>query len=178
MAKTSHYKKSSKKGLSTIVTTVILVALSMAAIVLVWVFVNNLVKNEIKSSESCYGNYDKITINKQYTCYEKVGANYKLRFSLSIGDVQIDKVIVSVSSGGKVNGYTITNTPQLIANLVMYSGSNPTNVILPGKNAGLTYNATGFSANIDSIQIAPVIGGSLCEVSDSVSQIENCALII
>jgi len=175
MAKTSHYKK---KGLSTIVTTVILVALSMAAIVIVWLFVNNLVKSEIKNSESCYGNYDKVLINKQYTCYEKIGANYKLRFSLSIGDIQADKVIVSVSSGGNVNSYTITNTAQSIANLVMYSGSNPANVILPGKNAGVTYNATGFSSKIDSVQIAPIIGGSLCEVSDTITQIGDCSLLI
>jgi len=178
MSRKSHYKKTSKKGLSTIVTTVILVALSMAAVVIVWLFVNNLIKGEIKNSESCYGNYDKITINKQYTCYEKIGSNYKLRFGLSIGDVSVDNVIVSVSSGGNVNSYTITNTPQQITNLVMYSGSNPTNVILPGKNAGVTYNATGFSNMIDLVKIAPVIGGSLCEVSDSVSDIGNCALLV
>lgn len=197
MARKSRYKKNSKeenrkfssgqkstlflmknhKGLSAVVTTVLLIALSMAAIVLVWVFVNNMVKKQISGSESCYGNYDKVKINGQYTCYERISAtNYKLRFSLMIGDVQVDKVIVSVSSASAVKSYTIVNGTS-IPNLVMYSGTNPSIILLPGKNAGLTYNATGFSAKIDSIQIAPVIGGSLCEVSDSISDIEDCKLI-
>ncbi len=169
---------SKKKGLSTIVITVILVALSMAAIVLVWTFVNNLIKKQISSTESCFGNSDKVTINGQYTCYELIGSNnYKLRFSLSIGEVNIDKVTVAVSSGGNVKSYQITNTPQTIPNLVMYSGTNPSSVILPGKNSGVTYNATGFNAKIDSIQIAPTIGGNKCDASDSLSEIGNCALI-
>lgn len=177
MVKKLQYKKSSKRGLSAVVTTMILVALSMAAIVLVWVFVSNMVKKQIGSSESCYGNYDKVKINGQYTCYERVSAsNYNLRFSLAIGDIDVDKVIVSISSVGAVKSYTITNTPQVISGLKMYpSGINQVN--LSGKNAGLSYNATGFGGKIDSIQIAPVIGGNLCEVSDSLASIEDCKLI-
>ncbi len=167
-----------RSGLSTIVITVILVALSMAAIVLVWGFVNNMIKKQISSSESCFGNSEKVTLNTQYTCYEEIDStDYNLRFSLSIGDIQIDKVIISVASAGSVKSYQITNTPQDITNLVMYSGTNPTNIILPGENSGLTYNATGFNDKIDSIQIAPVIGGNLCGVSDSLSEIENCVLM-
>jgi len=171
-----HYNSSTKnrKGLSTIVVTLILVVLSMAAIVLVWGFVNNLLKKQIHSSESCFGNAEKITLNRQYTCYEQSGSNYKLRFSLSVGDINVSKIIVSVSSGGSVKSYQITNTAQTITNLVMYSGTTPANVILPGGNSGLTYNATGFTTKIDSIQIAPVISGTQCEVSDALSEIENC----
>jgi hypothetical protein len=167
-------KLHSKKGLSAIVITVILVALSMAAIVMVWAFVNNMIKKQISSSESCFGNAEKVTLNRQYTCYEQTGSSYKLRFSLSIGDVQVDRVIVSLSSAGTTKSYQITNLNQTIPNLVMYSGTNPTNVILPEKNAGLTYNVTGFTSKIDSIQIAPVIGETTCEVSDSLSEIDSC----
>lgn len=171
-------RSKSKKGLSTIVITVILIALSMAAIVLVWGFVNNLVKGQIKSSESCFGNYDKVQINGQYTCYKRVGTNYNLRFSLIIGDIDVDKVIVSISSESAVKSFEITNTNQTISGLEMYSPED-TNVILPGKNSGLTYNVTTlFSEKIDSIQIAPVINDDLCEVSDSISEIEDCDLFV
>jgi uncharacterized protein YxeA len=170
MAKKFH---SSKKGLSTIVITVILVALSMAAIVLVWGFVNNLIKKQISSSESCFGNAEKVSINRQYTCYEQSGNKYTLRFSLSVGDVKVNKIIVSVSSAGSVKSYSIVGGTT-IPGLVMYSGTNPKTIILPGKNSGLTYNATGFTSKIDSVQIAPVFGTTQCEVSDSFSEIENC----
>lgn len=170
-----QYKKYSKKGLSTIVITVILVALSMAAIAIVWSFVNNMIKTQIKNSESCFGNYDKVRINGQYTCYDS--SKGIARFSLMIGDVSVDKVVVSVSSSSAIKSYTITNTAQPITGLNMFSGATPANVILPGKNSGLTYNATGFTSKIDSIRIAPVIGGTQCEVSDSLSDIEDCVLI-
>jgi hypothetical protein len=166
-----------RKGLSTIVVTVILVALSMAAIVLVWSFVQNLIKKQISTSESCFGNSDKVTLNRQYTCYEKVGTAYKLRFSLAVGDVTVNKVIVSVSYGGNIKSYQITNTGQTITNLLMYSGTTPSIIVLPGKNAGLTYVGSGFDSKIDSVQIAPVIGETQCEASDSISEIVDCAFM-
>jgi hypothetical protein len=160
-----------KKGLSAIVITVILIALSMAAIVLVWVFVNNMIKGQIKSSESCFGNFDKVSINEQYTCYD--AAAQSIRFSLIVGDIDVDKIIVSVSSASAVKSYEITNTAGAVTGLLMYP-SGSTNIVLPGKNAGLTYRATGFTSTADLIQIAPVIGGTQCETSDSVSEIEPC----
>ncbi len=175
-----HKKNSGKflgdKGLSEIVTTVIMVALAMGAIILVWVFVNNMIKKEIKSSESCFGNFDKIKLNGQYTCYQEAGpGDFNFRFSLITGDIQVDKIIVSVSSASAVKSFEITNTAKEIAGLTMYP-SNITMVNLSGRNSGLTYRAAGFSDKIDSIQIAPVIGGSQCEVSDSISSVEPCIM--
>ena len=167
----------SKRGLSTIVVTLILVVLRMAAIALVWSFVSNLLKKQTAESEACFGNTEKISINRQYTCYEQISAsNYKLRFSLSVGDIKISKIVVSVSSAGSVKSYNIVNGTT-ISNLVMYSGTNPATILLPMENSGLTYNATGFNAKIDSLQIAPVISGTQCDVSDSVLEIENCVFM-
>ena len=174
----SASQRKNSKGLSTIVTTVILVAISIVAVALVWTFVGGLINKQIGNSKSCYGNTDKITLNKQYTCYEQIGtSSYKLRFSIGIQEVQVDKVVVSVSSGGAVKGYTITNTPQIISGLTMYSGANPTMIVLPGQDSGLTYNATGFTNVIDKIEITPTINGNSCGVSDSYSEIENCLLL-
>ncbi len=180
MARNLAYKKNSssnffqnKKGLSAVVITVILIALSMAAIVIVWTFVNNMVKKQISSSESCFGNFDKVKINQQYTCYEKISdTEYKIRFSLMIGDIETDKVIVSVSSANAIKSYEITNEDQQDIGLTTYPSGGE--VKLPEKNAGLTYIATGFNSAIDLIQIAPVIGGNQCEISDSLSYVEEC----
>ncbi len=165
--------KKNKKGLSAIVITVILVALSMAAIVLVWVFVSNMLNKQISSSESCFGNYDKVKLNGQYTCYDS--SEDTVRFSLIIGDIQVSKIIVSISSASAVKSYTLTNANQSVTGLTMYP-SGSTTITLPGKNAGLTYEATGFDSTVDSIEIAPVINGNQCEVSDSLSDIEECEL--
>jgi len=165
-----------KNGLSTIVVTLILVVISLVAVGIVWAFVNNLINKQITTSEACYGNYEKVKLNPQYSCYEVVGANnYNVRFSLTLGDVKVDKVIVSVSSASTIKSYEITNTLQNISGLVPYPSG--TQFVLPGKNSGLTYKATGFTSSPDSITIAPVIGGTQCDVSDSISQIEDCAIL-
>lgn len=168
---------SDKRALSTIVITVILIAISMAAIVLVWSFVSNMIKGQIKTSQSCFGNYDKIKLNGQYTCYTEIDSTHSsLRFSLSIGDIDVEKVIVGVSSSnGVTKSYELTNTAQTIEGLSPYPSG--TTVILPNKNAGLTYETSSFEGSIDSISIAPVIGGTQCDVSDSIQQIGDCTLM-
>lgn len=175
MEKKFNYKNS--KGLSAIVTTVILIALSIAAVVVVWSFVNNFINKEVESSGSCFGNFDKVYLNKLYTCYEPVGGNYNLRFSIGIGDIEVEKVIVSIYSESSVKSYTLTNVNQTLPGLTLYP-SGLTNVILPKKNSGLSYKVEGFTDKIDSIEIAPVIGGNQCDVSDSYSEIDNCAVYV
>jgi hypothetical protein len=170
-------KQYSNYGLSTIITTLIIIVISIVAVGLVWVSVRGMIKTQISNSESCFGNYNKVTLNPQYTCYEEISpTSYNLRFSLSVGDIKVDKIIVSVSSASSVSSYTITNTPQTISGLSMYP-SGDSNIIVPNMSGGLTYKATGFTSGIDEIKIAPVIGGNSCDVSDSITQLEDCALM-
>jgi len=169
-----------KKGLSTVIVTLLFVLLSIVAIGIVWVFVRGLINEQIQSTETCYKNYDKITITERYTCYDVVEAdNYSLRFSISIGDVDVEKVVVYVASAGAIKSYELTNSTQQIVGLTMYSasGTGSSNVALPAKKAGLTYVASDFTNPIDSVQIAPVISGQQCDTSDSVFDLEDCKLV-
>jgi hypothetical protein len=174
MVKRFLFKKY-KKGLSTIVITVILIAVSIAAIGLVWTFASNMINKQMKNSEACFGNFDKVVLNKQYTCYNEVipNAEYTLQFSLSIGDVTVDKVIIGASSPNLIKSYPITNTPGTVPGLA--GGST---IVLPVKNAGTTYTTTdNFISKPDYIKIIPVINGVQCDVSDSVEQIADCDLM-
>ncbi len=173
MEKKLFYKKSpsENKGLSGVVTAVIMIALVMAAAMIVWGIVNTTIKGQIKGAESCFGNYNKVTINSIYTCYDST--NDKFQFSLNIGDIEVDSVLISVSAGGSTNSYTLTNEEQPITGLGPYP-SGEGEVSLPGKNAGLTYIASGFPERPDLMKIAPIINDQQCEVSDTLSEIENC----
>ena len=59
-----------KKGLSGIVATVIMIALVVGITAMVWVVVKNLIQGQISSTESCFGNFGKVNLNKEYTCYD------------------------------------------------------------------------------------------------------------
>lgn len=168
----------SKKGLSAIVTTVILIGISIAAVSLVWGIVNNVVNKQVKNTESCFGNFNKIKINEYYTCYEKEEDNYRIQFSLEIGDIDVDKIIVGISSLTNSQIYEIANSEQVIENLMPYNGEIGQAVVLPSKNSGKTYVTDYiFESIVDSIKISPVIGGVQCDVSDTINQIQDCALI-
>ena len=163
------------KAMSGVVTAVIMIGLVMVAAVIVWVVVRNIIQGRLEGVESCFGIYEKVTINSRYTCHE----NPNFQFSISIGDIDVNSVIVSISGAGATNSYTITNGNQTIANLANYgsTGFGTDQIKLPGENSGLTYVASGFTEKPDLIQIAPVIDSKQCEVSDSLSEIDDCSTL-
>src|SRR3989338_6758243 len=146
-----------KKGLSTIIVTVLLVGLSLAIVGIVWGVVNGMVKKQLGSTESCFNIYGKVSINGLYTCYNRTDS--KTHFSINIGDINVDKVIVAILSTGNTKTFTITNDAQTIENLANYgsTGFGIDSIILPGKNSGQTYIAQGFPDVPGVIKISPVI---------------------
>ena len=163
--------KKEKRGISGVISAVIMVALVMVAVIIVWGVVVPLIKNQLSETESCFGVSGKVTINNMYTCYNSTSENFQ--FSITVKDIDVEKVLVSVSAKGETKSYEISNNESTVNGLGPYpSGSG--NVKLPEKNAGLTYIASNFSEKPDLIQISPVVKGKQCEPSDSLSEIDNC----
>ena len=168
-----------KAGLSGVVTVVILIALTIAIISIVWVVINNLVNKELEGAGSCFGVLDKVSFDSRYTCYNSSGK--ELWISVSIGNIDVDEVLISISGGGTSKSFRLNSTESAVENLGPYPLRDG-DVKLPGKNAGLTYifdmEAAGFTGAPDSIEIAPIIGGSQCSVSDTVEQFDSCASLV
>ena len=160
-----------KNGMSEIVVSLILVALTVVSVVIVSVVVNNLIKEKIGKSEDCFGNFGKISIDERYTCYDD--ANKRVQFAISIGDVEIESLLVSISTQAGAEPITITSNLQTISGLTYFGGTPEGQVKLPLKNGGKTY-LYDFDTRPDIIQIAPLIGGTQCEVSDVVADIDDC----
>lgn len=184
MANRFLYKKNSR-GLSAIVTTLILVALVMGATALIWGVVSNIIREKTSSSESCFDSYSKVELDKAYTCYEEYleGSltRYTARFALAVKDIDsenLNKVIIGIVSQAEAKSYELTNTEQTFEDLAPYGGVVNTPLKLPVKNSQKTYNATGFTVKPNSIKIRLVINENQCDVSDSLTEIESCAGII
>ena len=161
------------RGMSTIIITLLLVVLSIILVVVVWGVVNNTIHQKISSASSCFGNFDKITLNDKYTCYNS--SSSKVQFSINIGDINPNGVVVSISNTEGTKTFTIKSESETIQGLTNYNGSTPTS--LPGKNSGATYLYSWPFANApDSIEISPIISGTTCSSSDSISPIANCNL--
>lgn len=163
-----------RRGISGIIATLLLIVLTVVLIAVVWTVVNNLVKDKIGQSSACFGNFDKITLNDLYSCYDS--SSNKMQFSLNIGDIDVESVLVSISSESQSKSFSITDESLPVAGLTYYNGSSL--VMLPGKNSALTYLYSWSGSDIpDSIEIIPVIDGQQCSVSDSITTIDDCALL-
>jgi hypothetical protein len=162
-----------KRGLSTVVATLLLILLAIILIATLWGVVRPLVENRLDESKVCLDVMGKVTLNDRYTCYNRTMDAFL--FSINVDDLDIDKVIVSISSQGQGKSIELTNSLQTITNFRNYNGT--TQVVLPGKNSGLTYvyNSTAAgSGEPDEISIAPVIGDDKCGATDSVTEIDYC----
>lgn len=166
-----------KSGVSTVVETVILIALTIAVVSIVWVVVNNLVQKNIQSSESCFGVFDKVTLNPRYTCYNDTAGTDELWFSISVGDIEsIDDILVAISGGGTSASFKILEDAP--SELSYYPGRTQP-VGIPNKDQGLTYiyRLSASSPAPERIEIALIIDGEICGNIDSVEQFDSCSLL-
>ena len=163
-----------KKALSTVVATVIMIALVLSAIAIVWGVVANLVDEQLKGADSCISVFDKVEINGRYTCYDPT--NNKFQFSLNIRDIDVDEVLFAISYLGSTETFKISNSLEDVQGVTNFP-SGSINVLLPKKNGGSTY-IYDLSSEPDLFEISPVIEGKQCGISSSLTDIPNCATLL
>ena len=175
-----------KAGVSGVIVTVLLIGLAVVVIAIVWAVVMNLVSDTTDSATSCFGNFNKIELNELYTCYEENDENDptddKLQFSVTIGDIKVEKVVILVSGKGSTKSIELTNNTQTIDSVGPYNGAVGDQIVGIKKNSGQTYildlNAVEMAGSApDVIKISPVISGTQCETSDTIVNIEPCETV-
>lgn len=168
-----------KKGLSTVIATVIMIALVVSSIAIVWGVVRNLVNDNLEGADACINIFDKVSINGRHTCYDPGESNFQ--FSLSIGDIEVEEVLFAISGEGRTESFSLSNTANTVSGVTNYPDGGDL-IILPKKNAGLTYvyNLTsgGFTSGPDSFEIAPTIDGKQCGSTDLLRDIPDCATLL
>jgi len=174
-------KLNNKKGLSGVIVTLILIALALFLVSIVWVVVNDLISERLDEAGSCFGNFEEITLNSEYTCYSF--AEDKVQFSINIGDVDIDSLLVTIHGAGSSESFEIKNDSVTVEGLCNYTGEAGDPVKLPSKNCGLTYTYDWDSGEDkmntpEAIEIAPIIGGNQCSTSDSINNIGSCKTLL
>lgn len=169
-----------KKGLSGVVAALLLILLAVALIGIIWGVVDNLIKKEIEKT-SCLDTVGKVVFSNNYVCYNASNGS-QLRFGISIGDIEIKEVFISVFGDGMQKSFKITDENTTINYIRPYNGNYGDPIILPGKNSGLSYvynmSEAGFSEGPDSIEISPVTGGNTCSATDSVREIIGCYALV
>jgi len=174
--------KINKKGVSAVVGTVVMVALVIGLTAIIWTVVTGVVEDELDAATSCLGNYDKITLNDRYTCDNSTLQNL-FYFSIS-SKINTTEIIVSVSGEREVKSFRIDGTSSYSYVRNFADADFDQALTLPRENQGKSYvidtsegSLFGIS-EIDTIEIAPIIQGEQCDISDSILQIDDCRVFI
>ncbi len=175
-----------KKGVSTIVVVLLMVALVMVTMFVVFNVTKGTVEEKIEKIESCGVNLiGKISLNPEYVCYDSV--NKEIVFSVNRGDLEVDSLLISVETEKEVDLFKIRNLLSLSPNYETISDPNSgesilltypersSQIVFPSLKGGKTYIGININEPPIKIQIAPSVGGKQCEVVDSLTDIVDCS---
>ena len=159
-----------RRGMSEVVATVIMIGLVMAAAAIIWAVVKGMLDENMGNTQNCMGSYDKVKFYSGATCYNSTSKEFY--FYVETSDVNLTKIIVSVytSSGSRTieipknNGYPDVRE---------FSGNYNSRLESISENSGRRY-AYNTTQKPESISVVPVIGGTQCDISDTIMDIRNC----
>jgi flagellin-like protein len=160
-----------KKALSGVVTVMILIGITLAAGAMIWAVISNLVNNKLDDASSCYGIYDRVQLNDEYTCYNLSAQT--LQVSISLKDFKPDSVLISAQSDNNSVVKEIFSDSKFVEGVLPFSGIG-INVSLPNEESGKTYVISGVEYKPVKIYLAPKVSGTQCEISDELSPISFC----
>jgi hypothetical protein len=164
-----------ERGLSAIISTVLIIGIGIVLTAVIWGIVDSLVEEKLDESKSCFNIFEKLKINEEYTCYD--ASENVLNLSIIRGDIEVDSLLIGIT--GETEGVTkeIFNASEIVSG-VFFLGEDialpETPVELPGKEGGKTYLITGINFEIEEIVIAPKINKNQCEAVDFLSDVFPC----
>jgi len=160
------------RGFSQVVSTVVLIALTVALVGGTLVVVREFVRGNLDKASACNDILEKINLNAEYTCFDST-TNSTL-ISISRKDFSLDALLVAVSFDDFSRTFYLDDEEKVVDGVTNYK-SVVTEVSLPETESGKTYCvADTFSAPL-KIEIAPKRGGTQCEVVDSILEIPRCS---
>jgi len=167
-----------KKGLSPIVSVVLIIGLVIASVTIVFNVVKNMSEEKLNEAQSCFEIRDTFEINGDYTCYNKSGPedsfNSNVRVSISRNVASLDYLLVAISSVNDSKTFKLYDVNMEIEGISNYpDGSLEIN--LPGNESGKTYIINWDIAKPEKIQIAPSVNEKMCGTLDEMPQVPICS---
>ncbi len=158
--------KTNKRGVSSVVATVLIIMIVVAAIGILWTAVVPMVRNSIDKGSACFDALSDITLvtDKGYTCcYTDDNGSCNGTISVQVAKAANEKISLAgiqviVSKGGTTSSIILNSTDEL-----------------PGNNEEKVYvktDETNF-ANADAVNIAPIVTiGQTEESCDPIGEVQ------
>lgn len=159
-----------KKGVSQVVGAAVLIAITVAAVAVIWGVINTFVLDRLETAESCNGILDKISLNNDYTCYNST--SNQTMVSISVKEIDITSLLLALTYHSNNELFELTNESKEIPR-VSYYGSTLTEVSMPPKEGGRTY-LIDTPTRPRGVQISPKIKTTQCDIVDQIEIIPTC----
>jgi len=132
-------KRGSKKAVSEVIASVLLILVVIAAAGVIYGFVMPLIKTNIEESQKCSSAVLEIDTESGYTCYDPYENEVSVEIKRSEKDVEITGIQLQVYSAGKSTSATIRNGT-VVDGIREYSQTAyGKNLTIPKKNEANTY---------------------------------------
>ncbi len=158
----------SRKGQSQVISTILLILLSIAAISIIAGVIIPMVKEY--ASDTCFETIGVISIDKasEYTCYNSGEDQTYVGIERTSQDVKIDGISVSLRGSGDSKVFKIESGKELVG-VRMFSSSTPLVLELPQKGGIKTYVFESVGFNVESVVVVPISSGKICDSKDEIN---------
>lgn len=134
-----------KKGVSAVVATVLIVLITFMAVGLVWGIILPMVKESLSKGASCFELRDYVKIIEgDYTCYNTAGGQTKIMMERGMENISIGGFRVSIFAGGSSTTYNVVPGSTEVG---MLNGGD-VEIPKPGEARTYIFNITGGKAEI------------------------------
>ena len=156
----------SKKGISAVVATVLMILITVAAVTIIWAAIIPLINNQLDKGQACFDAISQVSLPDQgYSCVSFDGKNATLQIKRGSLDIELVDAQVIFSSSGNSYSFALSDPTTTI----IPSGE----ITFPHVNEERVYviDTSSITGKIETVKIAPVvqIGNSqeVCDVSSS-----------
>ena len=161
-----------KKGISPVITTVLLILLSISAVVIIAGVIIPFIKDSLSGSKECFEVIGQLEIDTEsiYTCYDDSNNLVNLTIKRGVKEIDLEGFMIAISGGGTSETFEIEGGE--VGNVEMLNGSS--DIVIPKRGEERTYSITTTLSTLDYAEIAPIMkSGTTCEPTDK-AEIEMC----
>lgn len=170
-----------KKGLSPIITTILLILIALIAVLFIYSVVVPFVKDLLSKNKMCYKTQGQLEINTEsgYTCHYVNSTangtdqrNVNITIKRGMDHAGIEGFIITISGDGSSKNYKIKDS--FVRGVVMYGIRNEL-IEIPAIGEERTYSITTNFKEITYATVTPIVeGGATCPVVYETT-LEECA---
>lgn len=155
-----------KKGISAVVATVLMILITVAAVTIIWAAIIPMINNQLDKGKACFDAISQVSLPDQgYSCVSSDGKNVTIQIKRGSLDIELVDAQVIFSSEGNSYSFALSDPTTTI----VPSGS----ITFPNINEERVYviDTSSIVGDIETVEIAPVVqvgkSQEVCDVSAS-----------